>query len=204
MGFVLVLFSKFLAAATFARSRSMAFMRDPWKYLTRVCCLFSRPSNSRSGSALQVRFARRERGTKPNWLMLIGSEEEEEENGIEWSLCHRIWWRILMILFNDHLILFIIAPQNRLLWHLQHQKFCSHLVWSLLLSNLAWSDYWWFWHGLLMKYYWQNASLMHPNLWQRQHKVRLMKNHLWRKTTSTSTSSRSSCKKSFRKWDTDS
>ena len=40
------------AAVTFALSRSSAFMRDPWKYLTRVCCLFRRPSNSRSGSAL--------------------------------------------------------------------------------------------------------------------------------------------------------
>ena len=38
---------------TFALSRSMAFMSEPWKYLTRVCCRFSRPSNSRSGSALE-------------------------------------------------------------------------------------------------------------------------------------------------------
>ncbi len=37
---------------TFALSRSIAFMRDPWKYLTLVCCLFNRPSNSKSGSAL--------------------------------------------------------------------------------------------------------------------------------------------------------
>ena len=40
-------------AVTLARSRSMAFMRLPWKYLTRVCCLFNKPSNSKSGSALQ-------------------------------------------------------------------------------------------------------------------------------------------------------
>ena len=31
----------------------MAFISEPWKYLTRVCCRFSRPSNSRSGSALE-------------------------------------------------------------------------------------------------------------------------------------------------------
>ena len=38
---------------TFALSKSTAFMRDPWKYLIRVCCLFSRPSSSKSGSALR-------------------------------------------------------------------------------------------------------------------------------------------------------
>ena len=38
---------------TLALSRSTAFMSEPWKYLTRVCCRFSRPSNSRSGSALE-------------------------------------------------------------------------------------------------------------------------------------------------------
>ena len=39
--------------ATLALSRSIAFMRLPWKYLTLVCCLFNKPSNSRSGSALE-------------------------------------------------------------------------------------------------------------------------------------------------------
>ena len=41
---------------TFALSRSMAFMREPWKYLTLVCCLFSSPSNSKSGSALKQKI----------------------------------------------------------------------------------------------------------------------------------------------------
>ena len=40
-------------AVTLARSRSIAFMRLPWKYLTLVCCLYSKPSNSKSGSALE-------------------------------------------------------------------------------------------------------------------------------------------------------
>ena len=39
---------------TLALSKSMAFMREPWKYLTLVCWRLSSPSNSRSGSALQV------------------------------------------------------------------------------------------------------------------------------------------------------
>ena len=32
----------------------MAFISEPWKYLTWVCCRFSKPSNSKSGSALKV------------------------------------------------------------------------------------------------------------------------------------------------------
>ena len=38
---------------TLDRSKSIAFIREPWKYLTRVCWRLSRPSNSRSGSALK-------------------------------------------------------------------------------------------------------------------------------------------------------
>ena len=38
---------------TLDRSRSIAFIREPWKYLTRVCWRLSKPSNSRSGSALK-------------------------------------------------------------------------------------------------------------------------------------------------------
>ena len=37
---------------TFALSRSTAFISDPWKYFILVCCLFSSPSSSKSGSAL--------------------------------------------------------------------------------------------------------------------------------------------------------
>ena len=37
---------------TLARSKSIAFINEPWKYFTLVCCLFKRPSNSRSGSDL--------------------------------------------------------------------------------------------------------------------------------------------------------
>ena len=40
---------------TLARSRSPGFIRAPWKYLTWVCLLLRRPSNSRSGSALENR-----------------------------------------------------------------------------------------------------------------------------------------------------
>ena len=40
---------------TFDLSKSIAFISEPWKYLTRVCCRFSKPSNSKSGSALKVR-----------------------------------------------------------------------------------------------------------------------------------------------------
>ena len=46
----------FIDLRTFARSKSIAFMSDPWKYLTLVCCLFKSPSNSKSGSALRKRF----------------------------------------------------------------------------------------------------------------------------------------------------
>ena len=38
---------------TLALSRSMALMSEPWKYFTRVCWRLSKPSNSRSGSALK-------------------------------------------------------------------------------------------------------------------------------------------------------
>ena len=89
----------------------MAFIRDPWKYLTRVCCLFSKPSNSKSGSALQASYLLEKEAppTKPNYGNSHGKLEALET-----------------------------------------------------------------------------------------------KKYLWRKTTSTSTSSRSSCRKSLRKWDTDS
>ena len=43
----------FLRPVTLDRSRSIAFIREPWKYLTRVCWRLSKPSNSRSGSALK-------------------------------------------------------------------------------------------------------------------------------------------------------
>ena len=46
---------------TLALSRSTAFMSDPWKYLILVCCLFSRPSSSRSGSALRSTHNQRQR-----------------------------------------------------------------------------------------------------------------------------------------------
>ena len=40
---------------TFVLSRSTVFMREPWKYLTCVCCLFNKPWNSKSGSDLNMR-----------------------------------------------------------------------------------------------------------------------------------------------------
>ena len=41
-----------LEEITLTLSRSRAFIREPCKYLTLVCCLFKSPSNSKSGSAL--------------------------------------------------------------------------------------------------------------------------------------------------------
>ena len=38
---------------TLARSRSTAFIKDPWKYFILVCWRFKSPSSSRSGSALK-------------------------------------------------------------------------------------------------------------------------------------------------------
>ena len=40
---------------TFALSKSMALISEPWKYFTRVCWRLSKPSNSKSGSALKFK-----------------------------------------------------------------------------------------------------------------------------------------------------
>ena len=58
-------------AVTLARSRSIAFMRLPWKYLTLVCCLFSKPSNSKSGSALEQKANFASLKKHNEWISLI-------------------------------------------------------------------------------------------------------------------------------------
>ena len=118
-GSLVCFFSKVLAAATFARSRSMAFMREPWKYLTLVCCLFSRPSNSRSGSALQVRLARRRNKTKlTDWQRGGGEGWSDIMKSLPQDIAY-------ILLFNDH----SISNMN-----------LHHWVKSLLYTKLAqWS-----------------------------------------------------------------
>ena len=141
---------------TFALSRSMAFMSEPWKYLTRVCCRFSRPSNSRSGSAL------------------------EHHNSD--SLAQSNYSTMTLTIFQkctQKLDVNVISQEEMSLLQVRHSIKCHR---GQVFTPLKMSDV-------------------------RCHEEVVMSDmpgHLCRKTTSTSTSSRSSCRKSFRKWDTDS
>ena len=97
---------------TCALSKSMALISEPWKYLIRVCWRFSKPSNSRSGSALKF---------KVNQIFAWSSQ---------WVCFMTIWqvkYRKIFLLFVKHPTIWNIDSN---LWNF-FEKYTSK-VWQYL------------------------------------------------------------------------
>ena len=100
-------FAILLCFFTFDLSKSLALISEPWKYLTRVCCRFSKPSNSRSGSALKFKF-----NQILAWLMIkkpILSLIFLYQKGFKASWRQSCCQQLLAQTFKKHISFFIIV-----------------------------------------------------------------------------------------------